>query len=270
MRTVLLALFLCVPLLSPDVVAAESGDLRVEGTRFTIPDGEGNTLIGADLVGAELDLGDIGVVRVVAVEQDKTARFDEIWLHTLELRTPGSMVFTNFCAPDTTGDERVVVYPGYFDQTRRYVADTARFSLSCVSGVEAKCLRWGYLPWRRAPNSGESMVPYFESCIHMARADYCADDRPSTRDGTSIDVYDRIGVQQRTPGLAGYEFEAGWNTAGATCVAHTRIAQNLSLDELPGRCPRLDRDMLGAHCTEASAQAAGALLFDRSRITHRQ
>jgi hypothetical protein len=267
MRTPILIATLFAAVLAIDATQAQTTHgLRVEGTRFVIDDADGHSLRGSDLTGAELDLGALGVVRVVAVEQDATARFDEVWLHTLELRQPGSMLFSNFCAPDPKGDRRVVVYPGYFDDARRYVADNERFSMSCVSGVEAKCLRWGYLPWRKAPNTGESLKPYYEACIHLARADYCGDNRPSTRNGTSIDIYDRVGVQQQTTGLAGMKFEAGWNVDGAVCANHTRIPQNLTLDQLPDRCARFTAATVGAACTELSAAAHGALLFNRSTI----
>ncbi len=267
-RALVPALVLCGVLLQqPKNADAEEavGALRVEGTRFVLPDADGTLLQGADLIGAELDLGDLGVVRVVAVERDPTARFDEVWMHTLELRQPGSMVFRGFCAPDTRGDQRVVVYPGYFDEQNHYIADAGRFSMSCASGVESKCLRWGYLPWRRAPNTGESLVPFFETCIHLARADYCGDNRPSTRDGTSIDIYDRVGVQQQTRGYPELGFEAGWNSRGAVCVHHTRIPENLSLDALPSHCPGLAEATVGAQCNEQLAGENGALLFNRSR-----
>jgi len=259
-HVLLLGLLFALPAAGADLV----GGLRVEGTRFVLPDEEGRLLTGGDLIGAELDIGPVGVIRIDAIERDSGARFDEVWLHTLQLRTPGSMVFSNFCTPDPYGDTRAVVYPGYFDEALRYVPDAARFSFSCVSGVEAKCLRWGYLPWRTAPNTGESLAPYYETCIRLARADYLGDNRPSTRDGTSIDVYDRVGVQQRTPGLD-MRFEAGWNTSGAVCVHHTRIPANLTLAALRARRGGRALPGLGDTCNEHQAQADGALLYNRSR-----
>lgn len=246
-------------------VAAENAGLRVEGTGFIVADATGKSLQGTELIGAELDLGEIGVMRVVAVDRDPTARFDEIWLHTLHLRQPGSMVFSEFCSPDPKGDKRVVVYPGYFDEALHYIADAERFSFSCVSGVEAKCLRWGYLPWRTAPNTGASLAPYFETCIRLARADYLGNGEPSTRNGTAIDIYDHVGVQQRTPGLEDMHFEAGWNLGGAVCVHHTRIPENLTMAALSKRRgQKRSLPILGSSCSEQTASAQGALLFNRS------
>jgi len=107
-------------------------------------------------------------------------------------------------------------------------------------------------------------APYFESCIRTARADYCGNDQATTRDGTSIDLYDRVGIQQRTPDLEGYDFEAGWGPKGAICIDHARIPEQLKLASLPTLCARLTDDDIGESCTEASAEARGALLFNRS------
>lgn len=253
-------------LLSASFGSASS--LRVEGTAIVVTDASGQEHRGAELDGAELDLGDIGTLRIVRSSLDAQARFpDEVWLLQGELRAAGTQDFESICTPDASGDTRMVIYSGYFDAQLHYVGDTGRFSVSCVSGVEGKCLRWGYLPWRRAPIGGASLAPYYESCIRLARADYCGDDQATTRDGTSIDIYDRVGVQQPTPGLEDYHFEAGWGTRGAVCVHHARIADHLVLSELPGTCPRLSAQQIGSTCDEARATALGALLYNRSKIS---
>ncbi|AVP99057.1 hypothetical protein C7S18_18600 [Ahniella affigens] len=252
---------------SSALLAANPQALRVEGTRLVVTDDQGREREQADLVGAELQLGTAGTLQVLSASKDPSARFDEVWLYQLQLRPTGALMFQSFCAPDPYGDTRVVVYQGYFDQDRRYVADATRFSLSCVSGVEAKCLRWGYLPWRTAPANGASLEPYYTACINMARADYCGNDAPSTRNGTAIDIYDRVGVQTSDASITDMAFEAGWNEHGAVCVAHTRIVENLTLDGLHTNCPRLAEAPSGADCDDATANTAGALLFNRSKLT---
>lgn len=257
----------CVIALLMSTIALSASTLRVEGTTIVVTDASGQEHRGADLDGAELDLGDIGTLRIVKSSLDDQARFpDEVWLLQGELRVPGTSKFEAICTPDAGGDTRMIIYSGYFDAQFRYVGASERFSVSCVSGVEGKCLRWGYLPWLRAPIGGASLAPYYESCIRMARADYCGDDQATTRDGTSIDIYDRVGVQQPTPDLVGFQFEAGWGTRGALCVHHARIADNLILSELPGTCPRLSAQVIGEVCDEAYATALGALLYNRSEI----
>ena len=99
----------------------------------------------------------------------------------------------------------------------------------------------------------------------LVRADYCGDDRPATRDGTRIDVHDLVGIQE--PGdNEGFTFEAAWGAHGAVCVARTRIAAVLTLDDLKQRCPRLAARS-GTECDEQSIRSdPRALLFNRSRL----
>ena len=98
----------------------------------------------------------------------------------------------------------------------------------------------------------------------MMRADYCGDGQGFTRDGTLIDLYDRLGIQKDEPG-PGMRFEAGWGKDGATCVARVRIPENVTLEELARRCPARLADRLGASCTEDEAgRSPATLLFNKS------
>ena len=62
----------------------------------------------------------------------------------------------------------------------------------------------------------------------MARADYCGDGRPHTRNGTSINIWDTLPapgpIQERAGVLEslGMLFEAGWDTSGAVCLSRAR------------------------------------------------
>jgi hypothetical protein len=106
------------------------------------------------------------------------------------------------------------------------------------------------------------MRDIYNACVRLVRADYCGDGEATTRDGMRIDLYDDHGVQQsdRDPLQ---EFEAGWTAAGAVCVRHVRVKENISLERLAASCPRL-RDRLGETCTEQRARTLGATLFVRS------
>ena len=104
---------------------------------------------------------------------------------------------------------------------------------------------------------------------HMLRADYGGDNKPSARNGTAVNVYDRFGIEN--PGHAtGMEFEAAWGPDGAICVAHPRIADNISLEELAHRYPHL-RGRLGPQaCYEQRMRLdPRALLFNESMLTWR-
>lgn len=238
--------------------AAQAG-VRVEGTELVLPGADGERR-GAAVAGSELELPGFGVLRIAAAALDEGSRFADIWLYRAEL-ADGSPV----CAPDPSGDTRLVFFAGRFDAAMDYVPDPAEFSISCVSGVQAKCLRWGYRPWARAPVGDADLGPYYNACLRAARADYCGDDQPTTRDGTTIDLYDRVGVQKPESDPAEFPFEAGWGAHGAVCVQHPRIADNASLDSIAAACPRLRAAPLGAGCDETRASELGALLYNRSR-----
>ena len=100
----------------------------------------------------------------------------------------------------------------------------------------------------------------------MVRADYCGDDTPHTRDGTLIDMFDRLGIQKDEPG-DGLEFEAAWGPQGAVCVHRVRISEIYSLDSLRANCPRLKSADIGEACTEERMQKnPAALLMNKSRV----
>lgn len=235
--------------------------LRVEGTEFVVYGLDGRVRRGAELVGAELDLGGGTALRIDAMRQDPDDASGQIRLYRLSQRS-GAGAWVEACEADRLGRREAFPVPGQWVDGR-YRLDSAHFALSCTGGAQAKCVRWGYRPWDKAPD-GTPMDGHYEACVHMVRGDYCGDGRATTREGTAIDLYDRNGVQQRASGDAEFRFEAGWGRTGAVCVNHPRIAQNLDLATLAKTCPRL-ATVLGERCTENSAAAAGALLFNRSR-----
>ncbi len=99
---------------------------------------------------------------------------------------------------------------------------------------------------------------YYQACVRLVRADYGGDGVGHTRNGTPIDIFDRVGIQadESAPGMT---FEAAFSPSGAVCVRHTRLPDVFSLDALVQNYPRLIAN-LGAECDEN----ASALLFVRS------
>ena len=89
-------------------------------------------------------------------------------------------------------------------------------------------------------------------------ADYCGDGIGHTRDGTPIDIFDRIRIQRDEP-APGMTFEAAWRADGAACVRHTRLPDVQDGVALAAQCPRLQH-YIGGTCDEATP----ALLFNRS------
>ena len=240
---------------------AHSASLSVDGTHFLFKTDDGKTLRGAELVGAELDVGDGSTMRIDAVRVDPVEPTGEILLYRISVRmTDGA--WQNACHAAADETREMFPIPGRWDAEGRYRADADHFALSCTSGAQAKCVRFGYKPWQSA-SDGTALAPLYESCVHMVRADYCGDGVPATRNGTLIDIFDDHGIQKSESDTK-LSFEAGWSPTGAVCVARTRVADELDLAALVKRCPRL-RDAVGKRCDKQQSKALGALVFNLSR-----
>jgi hypothetical protein len=241
----------------PGACASEPAQpqLSVHGTEFVLTLSDGRVLKSMDLVGATL-LVDTAAgqmeITIKHVEFDGEAVGGQVWLHHFTVRDAAGQD-VDLCKPDPQGNSLGFPIPD----------GRGGFELTCTSGVAGKCVRWGYRPWEETPN-GRPLRALHETCVHMARADYGGDGKPTTRDGTLIDVYDRYGIQM-PDAEAALPFEAAWGVDGALCVAHPRIPENISLPQLAERYPQL-RSRLGPDkCSEEALQDdPRALIFNRS------
>jgi hypothetical protein len=231
--------------------------VEVAGTELRVALSDGRTLAGGGLVGAVLGLrteeGASVRVRIEAVTADPKDRTGEVFLY-------------RFTAPDAAGNWQPVCSPGpdglQLGIPQPGAAGTV--AIWCTAGALGKCVRFGYHPWERLPDS-TPLARYHHACVNMVRADYTGDDRPTTRTGMLIDIYDKIGINAPEPGPGAMPFEAAWGDRGAICVAHVRVPQNTSLDRLVAMAPRF-AGRVGAACIEAAAASWGEpLLFNRSR-----
>ena len=249
-------------LLALAAAPAAAATLTVEGTQFVLVADTGARLTSAQLVGAIFEMtgpdGEPITARIDAVvpANERPATL----LHTLSVRQPDGG-FTPLCEADGYGRKAAFPVAGAFDAHGRYTRAPGKWFLTCTAGSQAKCVLWGYDPSASGPH-GEDLAPYYQACQNLVRAAYDGRGVAHTRDGTSIDIWDRIGVQapDTVPDPA-YRFEAGWGPAGATCVAKTRIAGLLPLSVLLASAPRLRGDP----CDEAEATRRGALIFNRSK-----
>jgi ADYC domain len=246
--------------LTPAVAQPSIAKIEVSGTAFHVTLSDGSVKQGTELAGAVLvfDIGGKQVrIRIAAVMPD--ANDKAVLLH--DFRIDGTD--TPLCSPDPYGKQLGFPLVGRTAPNGRFLESSAGvFELICTSGAQGKCVRFGYHPWESAPD-GRPMREYYDACVRMVRADYCGDGRAWTRDGTIIDMWDDQGIQKSdTQNDPAFSFEAGWKPEGAACVAHTRIPENITLDELKASCPRL---AAMPTCDESSARTTGALLFNRSR-----
>jgi ADYC domain-containing protein len=229
--------------------------LTAAGTEFVLTTPDGRTLHGADLVGATLNIAAAGKqveIMIKSVEEDPHAVGGRVFLHQFVVKDEAGMQ-VDMCNPDT--QRRSLGFP---------VPDGhGGFALTCTSGAVGKCIRWGYRPWEEQPG-GPPLAALHQACVHMARADYGGDGRATTREGMLIYWCDRFGLRPCGED-APVAFEAAWGRDGAICVAHPRIRENVSLEQLAERYPWLKSHLGPAACSEDSAaQDPAALLFNRS------
>ncbi|MBF9195594.1 ADYC domain-containing protein [Microvirga terrestris] len=239
-----------------DAAEAASGRLDAEHGEFRFVLEDGRVLAGESLVGARVMMRngneDIQVL-IAAVETMNSAPGEPLVLYRLLVEDIAGQGLYDACRPDARG--RRLGLPLMKDKV---------LTLTCTSGAEGKCILMGYRPWEE--RGDVPMRDLHAACIHLVRADYSGDDRPTTRDGTMIDIYDRFGIQ-KPDDLDPMPFEAAWGKDGAVCVAHPRIAHSVTLDELAKNHPRL-RDRLGSEaCTEEVMRShPEAILFNRSAL----
>jgi ADYC domain len=243
-------------LLAAAAPAVAQAPLSVDGTEFVLTTRAGRTLRSADLVGATLNIAAGGSeieLTIKSVEDDRQA-------------VGGRVVLHHFVVTDETGKQADMCAPDAGGRSRGFPVPDGRggFELTCTSGAVGKCIRWGYRPWEEQPG-GPPLASLHQDCVHMARADYGGDGRTHTRDGISVYICDRFGIRpchQDAP-LA---FEAAWGPDGAVCVARPRLVENVTLNQLAERYPRLKPRLGHATCNaERAMRDPAALLFNQSQ-----
>lgn len=229
--------------------------LQADGPELALYLDDGRILRGKDLVGIKLVLKNQNgeeLIRIDSVEEDKSAAGGALLLYRLSIHSSDGKEMGPFCSTDPQGRNTGFPMPD----------GSGGFTFTCTSGAEGKCIRMGYRPWDS--QKGLPMQDLHRACVHMLRADYGGDDRPTTRNGTSVDIFDRFGIQ-RSEKAQGMLFEAAWGPDGAACVAHPRIAQNITLEQIAENYPRLAGKLGAENCSLEMMQAdPHALLFNHS------
>ena len=235
------------------------------------------TLRGVQLVGAELQAytGAGAALRHRIAEVVPEAGDADTFLYRLEQQNADG-TWSTWCAADAAGTALALPVAAVFDEGGNRHESTTRFTFGCTSGAIAKCYRWGYKPWLPHPASATVMRELHWACTRMARADYCGDGTPHTRDGTLINLWDTLSapgpIQQHGEPMAGMLFEAGWSPRGAVCLSKQRWL-TLSPD-VAAACPeRLIAPGLATgeatvceNPTEAQAFSADVQLFNESQL----
>ena len=252
-------------LISPvtGVGAAGAPPLEVVGSQFRISMPDGRVLTSSDLIGAVLDAADdagrIATVRIEGVSRDPSDPHGDVWLHRFSVLDRETGSWREFCGPGPDGTVAGFPMQGVWTSDGRHQKAPSGFTITCTSGAIGKCVRLGYRPWGEL--NGQSLWDYHQACVRAVRADYGGDGVGHTRNGTLVDLADRLGIQTAAPDLHGaaLTFEAAWGPNGALCVRKTRIPELLSLDELATRYPHL-AGSIGPNCSET----IDALVWNRS------
>ena len=236
--------------------------MTIERSTFQVVRADGEVVPQADLAGAVLTLGAGGEaqrrIRIDAVTPDPRDPAGEMMLYNLSEADPVTGEWRPACLPDPEGRRAGFPLPGAFDRSGVYDPAHPGFLITCTGGAEGKCVRFGYQPWRKT-REGAALLPYYQACVRLVRADYGGDGEGHTRNGTPIDLIDRIGVKADEP-AAGMTFEAAFGPDGALCVAHPRLPDLVTLSDLTARYPRL-----AGHVGQACGEDPSAILFVRSR-----
>jgi hypothetical protein len=195
--------------------------MSLQGTSFRGTDLNGNPVsLSAGSVLRTTDSSGAPVsLRVGRIQQDWQDGSGEVKLYAIEGWNASAGQWQNVCNPDPWGEQWAIPVSGSWNSTGAHVDDANAFTFGCTSGVIAKCVRWGYRPWKSV--NGVSLAPYHQACTRMARADYCGDGVSHTRNGTLIDMYDTLGIQSRTPETSMF-FEGAWTPDGAYCIGKER------------------------------------------------
>lgn len=151
----------------------------------------------------------------------------DTWLYRVEhtaLPAPEAHDWQDECS-DEPGDSGLGLFvDGRWDADGTWQA--GGYTFSCARGAIAKCARsWGYKPWKTL-TSDHGAVPLQSlhlACTRAARADYCGDGIPHTREGVLIGMSDGHGFNPRT--FRDGDIEAIFDQQGATRVHDWRIPE---------------------------------------------
>lgn len=220
------------------------GGVRVDNVRLqgTVLWGDlgGRTISGMDFVGATVSEtepdGAVFDSTITAIQSDPQDPSGEILLYTLTAYDPGTGTVRNVCDADPWGGQWATPVYGSWDTTGAHIPSPTQFMFGCTSGVVAKCVRWGYRPWKSV--NGKSLADYHQTCTRLARADYCGDGTTHTENATLIDLYDDLGIQKKAPFelTSPLVFEAAWTSRGAYCLTKDRWLKLLQLTTVTLDC----------------------------------
>ena len=146
-----------------------------------------------------------------------TAIGTELDAFTIYYRIPGSVEVGEW-QPTCPDGAPAITLKGQWDPVTWDRISDEGVTLACVGGILADCAIWGYDPAVQ-DYSGEDLARYHDACMRAKPADYCGDRTPHTEDGTPVDFYDDLDIQESE---TSWEIEAMWGENGAICLNQPR------------------------------------------------
>ena len=224
-----------------------SGGGAVTASSTTAPPWSGSSLVGSTW-NATASNGAALKLRIDRATQG-TAPNADLWFYAVSYQT--STAWVPLCGLDTSSQPIAVVaaagiWSTVGSDTASYGASSSYFSLGCRAKSVAKCVELGYKTFKGYTNQ-------MSSCVRMLRADYCGTGATYTVDGTSINVFDNVGLQ---PDNQPWTPEAEWTPTGARCIS----SSNKMRYELTGTTPSCAAALKTASC--GTTFANGAILID--------
>jgi hypothetical protein len=179
-----------------------------------------------------LDDGTSVTLRVEGVTQGSGTDQD-VWTYQVTYLEPSTGLWNPICPAADGTAQGAIAMESKWDYRQGVlgggskVYDTASFTFACDGGALAKCVHFGFAPWRTV--NGVSLEEHHQACTRMVRADFCGDGTSYTVSGNLINLYDSFGIQQDTEAWVP---EAEWTSAGASCFSsQTRATTTIQCGE---------------------------------------
>jgi hypothetical protein len=208
----------------------------------------GSSAVGSKWTGTAAN-GTSLALRIDGASQGTGSNAD-LWFYAVSYQT--SSGWSPLCGLDGAGKPvQAVTVAGVWSATASdlasYGPSTTQFTFACRAKTVAKCVELGYKTFKGYTNQ-------MASCVRMLRGDYCGSGNAYTVDGTTLNVYDNVGVQTDTQVWAP---EAEWTPSGARCVNKSNAARfELVLSKDPKCVRATETDACG------TTFANGAILID--------
>jgi len=201
----------------------------IDGEMYNIPL-SGNDMTGLELKYVSVDpQGDWGLTtfRIERVLNDSTG---ELFFYALSSFNWTSGEWNSVCQKNGNDTEAILLH-GYWDPVSESRIDSPpAVTIACRHYALAKCVEWGYIPWKNATScdatghcESVSLQDYHQTCTRMCRADYCGNGTGWTADGTLIDIWDNLTPPIQPRAAPEWPVEAEWNMEGAVCLSGTRL-----------------------------------------------